>query len=219
MNRKNILPAALVAYIAALLALVVACKKDPIPEPTPTSDIPTDTITPSTPGDTIVPPPTDTITPGDTISPPPHVFDTANLSIKRNNATGGISYPSVDTIQKLLDMNKIVNLRWRVPPNLTNGWTPDAFHSPRDSLRSRFAMSPNVIGNGIIYVNENYGGASIPCEDSLCFSKLGMTECDSAIFAGWGYEPTQLHFGKSRAARIKFLDNVGMNRAILGKQR
>ncbi|MBO7656671.1 MAG: hypothetical protein J6S80_03015 [Alphaproteobacteria bacterium] len=221
MNKKQ-----KIFILALLMGLVGGCKKDPLPEPnpTPTPDVPTDTIVPPIPGDTITPvTPGDTITPvvpGDTIVPnPPTPMDTAILMIKVNNLTGGISYPSIDTIRKYLHMDKIVVLGWYVPPNLTNGWTPDAFHSPRDSLRGRFAISPKIIGNGIIYVNENYGGASIPCADSLNISKLGMTECDSAIFAGWGYRPTQLHFGKSRDNQIDMIKTIGMSRAILGRTR
>ena len=214
------------------MALANACKKDPVPgdnpTPGPTSDtitpiLPGDTITPIVPGDTITP--VDTIvptppTPGDTIVPPPAVFDTVMLPIKINNANGcEILYPSVDTVTKLVNMNKIVKLKWYV--SITGYWTPGAFISPRDSLRVRFAISPNIIGGGKIYVNKNYGGASLPCSDSLCFSKLGMTECDSAIFAGWGYEPWRDPGSKSqRDAHVKFCDTVGMRRAILGgKQR
>lgn len=218
----RVLQCAAVALFGAMLFTgPTSCNKDP--QPTPVGPTPIDTITPVvpndtiTPGDTIVPTPP---TPGDTIDPePPVPMDTVRLMIKRDNVTGGISYPSMDTIRKYLHMDKIVVLGWYVPPNLTNGWTPDAFHSPRDSLRARFAISPKIIGNGIIYVNENYGGASIPCADSLNISVLGMTECDSAIFAGWGYRPTQLHFGKSRDNQIKFIDTVGMSRAILGRSR
>ena len=57
------------------------------------------------------------------------------------------------------------------------------------------------------------GGASIPCEDSLTISKLGMTECDSAIFAGWGYVPFRAPGSKAREDHIKFIDTVGMKRA------
>lgn len=57
------------------------------------------------------------------------------------------------------------------------------------------------------------GGASIPCEDSLTISKLGMTECDSAIFAGWGYVPYSDPWTKAREDHIKFIDTLGMKRA------
>ena len=60
------------------------------------------------------------------------------------------------------------------------------------------------------------GGASIPCEDSLNFLRLGMTKCDSAIFAGWGYEPWRDPGSKSqREANVKLLDAVGIKRAFL----
>ena len=212
------------------MALANACKKDPVPgdnpTPGPTSDtitpvLPGDTITPIVPGDTITP--VDTIvptppTPGDTIDPtPPAVFDTVMLPIKINNANGcEILYPSVDTVTKLVNMNKIVKLKWYVPPNLTSGWTPDVFRFPRDSLKVRFAMSDKIVGEGKIYVNKNYGGASIPCEDSLNFLILGMTKCDSAVFAGWGFEPYVKYSKSQRDAHVKFLDTIGMRRTILG---
>ena len=238
MNKKKILPAAVLAYIIAWMALMVACKKDPIPgsepEPEPTSDtitpvIPGDTITPITPNDTIVPTPGDTIVPtpptpgGDTLQP--GNYDTIPgrkvvfAIVKPGNQ--GIRYPTLDTIRYYANHPGCdsILLKWKVPPNLTSGWTPDAFHSPRDSLKIRFAVSDKIFGNGKINVNKNYGGASIPCADSLNISLLGMTECDSAIFAGWGYEPWRDPGSKSREEHIKFIDTIGMARAILGRTR
>ena len=243
--RKAMQYAAAVMLALMLLVWPTSCKKDP--NPTPTPNIPTDTITPDVPTDTIVPPiPGDTITPvtpGDTITPvvpgdtivpnPPTPGDTIQpgnydtipgrkvefLLVKPGNS--GIRYPTRDTI--LFYANHpgcdSILLKWKVPPNLTSGWTPDAFHSPRDSLKIRFAVSDKVFGNGKINVNKNYGGASIPCADSLNISVLGMTECDSAIFAGWGYTPYRDPGTKSREEHIKFIDTVGMSRAILGRTR
>lgn len=223
-----------VFMLAALLALANACKKDPIPEPAPAPNpVPTDTVTPITPADTITPVvPGDTIppTPGDTIVPeppvpggdtvvpePPVPMDTVKffINVKNNN----IQYPSMDTLRKLVELNKVIVLRWKIPPNMTANWTPDAFHSPRDTLRARFALSQKIFGSGKINVNKNYGGASIPCADSLNISILGMTECDSAIFAEWGFEPWRDPGSKSqREEHFKMLDTIGMSRAILGKQ-
>lgn len=233
MNKKKLLPGALIAYIAAMIAVMAACKKDPVPGDNPTPGPTSDTITPIVPGDTITPvdtivptPPTpgDTIvptppTPGDTIGPtPPDVpWDTVMLPIKLNNVEPyNILYPMPDTIQKLIDSRKVVKLKWYVPPNLTNGWTPDVFRFPRDSLKVRFAMSDKIVGEGKIYVNKNYGGASIPCEDSLNFLILGMTKCDSAVFAGWGFEPYVKYSKSQRDAHVKFCDTIGMRRAVLG---
>ena len=81
-------------------------------------------------------------------------------------------------------------------------------------------MSDKIFGSGKIYVNKNYGGgASIPCEDSLNFLILGMTKCDSAIFAGWGFEPYVKYSKSQRDVHAKFLDTVGMKRAILDRSR
>lgn len=159
--RRAIQHAAVLLLGLMMLVGSASCKKDPQPTPAP-NPVPTDTVTPITPVDTITPiVPGDTITPtpGDTIVPePPVPMDTVRLMIKRNNITGGISYPSMDTIRKYLRMDKIVMLDWYVPPNVTNGWTPNVFTVPRDSLKPRFALSENIIGSGKIYVNKNYGG-------------------------------------------------------------
>lgn len=211
-----------VLILAALLALANACKKDPIPEPAPAPNpVPTDTVTPISPVDTITPiVPGDTITPtpGDTIVPePPMPMDTVAFAINLKN--NHIQYPTMDTLRKLVGLNKVIVLRWKIPPNRTANWTPNVFTVPRDSLKPRFALSENIIGSGKINVNKNYGGASIPCADSLNISILGMTECDSAIFAGWGFEPWRDPGSKSqREEHFKMLDTIGMSRAILGKQ-
>ena len=189
--------------ILSLMVVVGAssCQKEPKPTPTPQ---PTpDTITPVNP-----------VNPGDTITPvtPVTPTDTVKLSVKINNATGAdILYPSVDTVKKLLAMNKVVMIRWKVPLACTSGWTPSQFHTPRDTLKKLFKLSPYVIGAEKIYVNKNYGGASIPCEDSLTISKLGMTVCDSTIFVGWGYRPTRGR--ETRENHINFIDTLGMKRS------
>lgn len=223
-----------VLTLAALLALANACKKDPIPEPNPVPNpVPTDTVTPITPadtitpivpGDTITPTPGDTIVPeppvpgGDTVVPePPVPMDTVKFSIKINNENGyEILYPSADTIKKYKD--KVVILKWKIPPNVTGGWTPQEFRYPRDTLDALFRLPQQIFGSGRIRVNKNYGGASIPCADSLSISILGMTECDSAIFAGWGFEPCRAASSKSREEHFKMLNTIGMSRSILGKQ-
>ncbi len=207
--------------LLGLMMLVgsASCKKDPQPNPAP-NPVPTDTVTPITPADTITPIlPGDTITPtpGDTIVPePPMPMDTVAFAINVKN--NHIQYPTMDTLRKLVGLNNVIILRWRIPPNMTANWTPDAFQSPRDSLKPRFALSKNIIGTGDIYVNENYGGASIPCADSLNISVLGMTECDSTVFAAMGFNPLRLHYDESRNKHFKMLDTIGMSRAILGKQ-
>lgn len=224
-------------FFLSLMVLIgpTSCQKDPeptpgpAPAPTPADTItpitPIDTITPVVPGDTLGPViPGDTlepVVPGDTIVPfPPTPEDTVEFIIKIDNVTGSdILYPSIDTLKKYTAMNKIIKIKWCIPPNRTSGWTPSGFIAPRDSLKVRFAMSPKIFGSGRINVNQNYGGASIPCEDSLNISKLGMTACDSAIFAGWGYEPFRDPGTKSRDEHAKFINDVGLKRAILGKQR
>ena len=232
-------------FFLSLMVLIgpTSCQKDPeptpgpAPAPTPADTItpitPIDTITPVVPGDTLEPViPGDTlepVVPGDTIAPvvPPMPGDTIPIPgrkvvfaiIKPGNQ--GIRYPTKDTIQFYANHPgcDTILFKWVVPPNVTSGWTPSSFRSPRDSLKVRFAMSPKIFGSGRICVNKNYGGASIPCEDSLNISKLGMTACDSAAFAGWGYEPFRDPGTKSRDEHAKFINNVGMKWAILGKQR
>lgn len=218
--KKN-LPSVFLALFIALF-WVVSCQKDPEPTPTPeptqdtiTSDtvtpvVPADTITPVNPGDTVTPiVPGDTITPvvpGDTLDP--STYDTIPgrkvwFSIGLwpvNSGHQGIHYPTKDTIEFYANHPgcDTIKLLWAIPQNLTAGWTPDAFRSPRDTLKALFRMSPKIYGGKKIYVNKNYGGASIPCADSMNISKLGMTECDSAIFAGWGYRPMRVTGGKTR---------------------
>lgn len=205
----RVLQCAAVALFGAMLFTgPTSCNKDP--QPTPVGPTPIDTITPVNP--------VDTVNPGDTITLV--VFDTVELPIKINNITGvGIIYPTQDTIRKLLAMDKIIILKWYVPPNVTNGWAPESFRPPRDTLKNRFAMADKIFGDGKIYVNKNYGGASIPCEDSLNFLILGMTKCDSAIFAGWGFEPYVKYSKSQRDVHAEFLDTVGMKRAILDRSR
>jgi len=208
--------------LAALLALANACKKDPIPEPNPAPNpVPTDTVTPITPVDTITPiVPGDTITPtpGDTIVPePPVPMDTVKFSIKINNENGyEILYPSADTIKKYKD--KVVILKWKIPPNMTRYWTPQGFRYPRNNLMPLFALPQKIFGQGTIFVNKNYGGASIPCADSLNISILGMTECDKEIFTRWGFEVNDEYAKSQREEHFQMLDTIGMKRAILGKR-
>ena len=217
--------------LSGLMALANACKKDPVPGDNTTLEPTLDTITPIVPGDTITP--VDTIvptppTPGDTIQPenwdtiPGRKVDLWVGIWMPESGNQGIRYPTKDTIRFYANHPgcDTIFIKWYVPPNMTSGWTPDVFRFPRDSLKVRFAMSDKIVGEGKIYVNKNYGGASIPCEDSLNISKLGMTECDSAIFAGWGFEPYVKYSKSQRDANVKFLDTIGMQRAILGgKQR
>lgn len=171
---KNEFTHSVLKVLAILLSLVLvvvasSCNKTPEPtpkpEPTPTDTIPpvtpNDTIPPVTPNDTIVPTPgIDTIPPapgGDTIVPePPVPMDTVKffINVKNNN----IQYPSMDTLRKLVELNKVIVLRWKIPPNMTANWTPDAFQSPRDRLKPLFGLSQQIFGSGKINVNKNYGG-------------------------------------------------------------
>lgn len=134
--KKN-LPSVFLALFIALF-WVVSCQKDP--EPTPTPGPTPDTISPVVPGDTITP-----VNPGDTLDPtiPP---DTVTLAVKIDNVTGQISYPSQDTIRKLLAMNIVIVIRWKIPPNRIYSWTPGGFSVVRDTLKTRFAMSPKIYG-------------------------------------------------------------------------
>lgn len=152
--RKAMRYAAVLILSLMVVAGASSCQKPPTLTPTPT---PVDTITPVNPIDTITP-----VIPGDTVTPVTPT-DTVELSVKINNATGAdILYPSVDTVKKLLAMNKVVMIRWKVPPNCTSGWTPGGFRQPRDTLKKLFKLSPYVIGDGKIVVNKNYGGGKHP---------------------------------------------------------
>lgn len=157
--KKN-LPSVFLALFIAMF-WVISCQKDPEPtpnpEPTPdtiTSDtvtpvVPADTITPVNPGDTVTP-----IVPGDTLDP--STYDTIPgrkvwFSIGLwpvNSGHQGIHYPTKDTIEFYANHPgcDTIKLLWAIPPNLTAGWTPDVFRSPRDTLKALFRMSPKIYG-------------------------------------------------------------------------
>ncbi|MBO4480274.1 MAG: hypothetical protein J5742_01445 [Alphaproteobacteria bacterium] len=179
--------------LAGLMAFVTTCKKPPIPEPTPVPPTPTDTITPI--GDTIIPTPGDTITPtpNDTIIPTPE-YDTipgrkVEFWVTLDPYTSNHIYPSIDSLEYYAAHPGCdsIFIKWGISPGSTCSWTPSSFIYPRENLKIRFALSPKIFGGGLIRVNKDYGGASIPCEDSLTMTKLGMTACDSAWFADHGY--------------------------------
>lgn len=138
--RKAMRYAAVLILSLMVVAGASSCQKtpEPTPQPTPT---PVDTITPVNPIDTITP-----VNPGDTITPTP--TDTVKLLVKLDNVTDQISYPSQDTIRKLLAMNKVIFIKWYIPPNRTASWTPGGFSVVRDTLKTRFAMSPKIYGGG-----------------------------------------------------------------------
>ena len=189
-KRKIFLPVA----VASLMAWLISCQKDPIPEPTPVNpDAPTDTITPVNPTDTITPvTPGDTIPdiPGDTILPPVPPIDTIQPDtivpgpggdtivpgtggkVVKFYYNGGDNFPSLDTIRRYANDPEYdsIYIKWGVPANY---WTPVGFHSARDSLSKRFNISPKVYGGMTIRPYQ-----IVPDADSTNIGVKGMIQSD-----------------------------------------
>lgn len=132
-----------------LLTWPISCKKTP--EPTPTPGPTPDTISPVVPGDTITP-----VNPGDTLDPisydtiPGRKVDLWVGIWMPESGHEGIRYPTKDTIRFYANHPgcDTIFIKWYIPPNLTNSWTPGGFSVVRDTLKTRFAMSPKIYGGG-----------------------------------------------------------------------
>ena len=96
---------------------------------------------------------------------------------------------SKDTIKKYTDMEDVkfvfLNFTYNddVTPGTTSTYPTIAFHTIRDTLQTRFDISPKVRGSGIIYVEPDIG-AQIP--DGTFGT--GMNVSDSVWFADKGYQ-------------------------------
>ena len=191
-KQKIFLPVA----VASLIAWLVSCQKEPIPEPEPVNpDVPTDTITPVTPGDTIPDMPGDTILPpvppidtiqpggdtivpgpgGDTIVPGPGgdtIVPVPGGKVVRFYYQGGNNFPIMDSVQYYANNPEYdsVYIRWIAPANY---WTPNSFHVARDSLSKRFNISPKIYGDGRIRPYQ-----VVPDADSTNIGVKGMIQSD-----------------------------------------
>ena len=179
--------------VASLMAWLISCQKDPIPEPTPVNpDAPTDTITPVNPTDTITPvTPGDTIPdiPGDTILPPVPPIDTIQPDtivpgpggdtivpgggkVVKFYYQGGENFTPLDTIRRYANDPEYdsIYIMWI---KAANYWTPVGFHSARDSLSKRFNISPKVYGGMTIRPYQ-----IVPDADSTNIGVKGMIQSD-----------------------------------------
>lgn len=160
-----------VLFLAALMALATACKKDPTPEPTPTPNHPTDTVTP-----------VDTTTP---------IIPTREIVVHWDWDAGIGWAPPKDSIKyytkqadvKIVDINLIDMNGIGFPVNCT-GFRASAFHKARDTLQTRIDIdSSKVKLSGTILINFQ-NGATIP--DHTVGYEPGITPYDSAWFVKHG---------------------------------
>ena len=144
--------------LAAMMAFMVSCKDKDEEQPTPTSE-------------------------------PTPVVPTREITLDmvwRDIIAGNVSK---DTIKKYTDMEDVkfvfLNFTYNddVTPGTTSTYPTIAFHTVRDTLQTRFDISPKVRGSGIIYVNAS-GGAHVQSTTS----GTGMAEVDSIWYADKGYQ-------------------------------
>ncbi len=92
-----------------------------------------------------------------------------------------------DTVKKYADMEDVkfifLNIVNEDGGRLSSGLSTSNFHRVRDTLQTRFDISPKVRGSGIIYVESDIG-AQIP--DGTFGT--GMNVSDSVWFADKGYQ-------------------------------
>lgn len=179
-----------------LIAFIVACGKDSVPEPAPSPEpTPTDTV-PHVPNDTIPPVPNDTIvpTPGDTITPGPggDTIQPTGGKVVYFYYEGGYAFPQMDSIRHYAadPTYDTVYIRWC--PYGQDYWTPIGFHIARDSLQKRFDLSPKVCGAWWVIPYQ-----ILPDADSTNIHTKGMIRSDSTQFANWHYTILPIVGGKN----------------------
>ncbi len=94
-----------------------------------------------------------------------------------------------DTVKKYTDMEDVkflfLNIVNEDGGRLSSGLSTSTFHRVRDTLQTRFDISPKVRGSGAIFVDGQWG-AQWP--DSVPGDYSGMYASDSTKFANWGYQ-------------------------------
>ena len=158
--------------IAALLALIVACHKDPTPSPTPEPEpTPSPDTTQIIDTTTIIEPPIDTVTYPDTVW-----LDMEAL----------LDLPPMDSIEFYADKNSVKKIIMNLKPYNSCGWTPHLYMRARDSLQKRIDVAPSKVwGAGTIYVAP-FNGAQMPDPNDTQHS--GMAAVDSAWYVEHGWE-------------------------------
>lgn len=124
-----------VLFLAALMALATACKKDPTPEPQPTPNQPTDTVTP--------------------IVPEPTYPDTIYVPFEWR-----LTKPNIDTIKFYSDKNDVKIILMDMAPipyeqQLAMTSCPwQVYQAETDSLYKRYDIAPHKVrARGDLYVN------------------------------------------------------------------
>ena len=156
---------AAVLFLAALMALATACKKDPTPEPQPTPNQPTDTVTP-----------VDTTT---------QIVPTREIVIPWCwSADNGLA-PNVDTVRRYAMDPTVAYVFIHLIPGHETTWEPPIYKRARDSLQLCIDVDKNKVrGRGEVKVGRD--GAHIH-PDTLT-KKFGMWEPDSLWFSNCGWK-------------------------------
>ena len=167
MSIKKVLPVLIVTCIVAWISLATACKKNSIADITPSNpNVPTDTIPPVNPNDTITP---------DTLLPAPGKV--ANFYYR-----GGNDFPPLDSIRRYANDPEYDSVYIKWCPTTQAYWTPNSFHTARDSLRKRFNISPKVRGGWWVRPRQ-----ILPDCDSTNIGVMGMIRQDSTWYADRNY--------------------------------
>ena len=105
-----------------------------------------------------------------------------------------------DTVKKYADMEDVkfvfLNIVNEDGGRLSSGLSTSNFHRVRDTLQTRFDISPKVCGSGTIYVHPEIG-AQVP-DGELAG---GMCVSDSAWYASKGYQIKRFPGVTSRSSR------------------
>lgn len=162
---KRVVPKLFLAWLVTKMAVLVGCKKEPMPTPQPTPD-PTEIQNDSSSSDT-------SHVHGDTTIP--YSGDTVEFYYG-----GGVNFTPIDTIQEYLRQGYNVRIYWGA---CSEGWTTCGLHNARDSLRPRIALSPNVFGKGGVLVYQ-----LVPEADSMNPYMLGAPRSVVDDFIRMGYD-------------------------------
>lgn len=163
--KKNLAQKLFLAWLVTKMAVLVGCKKEPMPTPQPTPD-PTEIQNDSSSNDT-------SHVHGDTTIP--YSGDTVEFYYG-----GGVNFTPIDTIQEYLRQGYNVRIYWGA---CSEGWTTRGLHNARDSLRPRIALSPNVFGKGTVLVHQ-----LVPEADSMNPYMLGAPRSVVDDFIRMGYD-------------------------------
>ncbi len=179
-----------VLFLAALMAIATACKKEPIP------DVATSKQTPSmAPTDTIPRVPMDPGEPATILTADQRATITwnwldwilGNIAINSDSVEYYANRHNIDRITLMPDTTS-----WQSNNNACTMWTPYHFHCARDTIGKYWDILEQhgktvYAGNAIIYVSK-YNGAHLPNNYELNgYVPLGMSLEDSIWYTDKGY--------------------------------